>query len=284
MKALILFAIFGLASSANAYTPMNGSARPSINPRMSSGGPVVYYGGPVLKQVKLYVVFWGSKVDANSQKTLPGFYQSLVNSDYLDFLKQYSTKDMGIGRGTLAGVKVITPINKAKALKQKDVENELIAQMESGALPASDANSLYMIHFPPGVKIFAFGGYSCQRWCGDHEAIKNHPKYGNVAYAMIPDMGGSCSFGCTTDGKPFSGITITASHEVAEAITDPVSPGQNEPNAFPAGWISADQNEIGDLCPEGKSTLKTPTATYVIQDEWDNSTNSCKSGIFTSAK
>jgi len=278
--ALFTTVLLATPTQAHAFTPV-------ANTRFVNGatdGPVIYYGGPLLTSVKIYAVFWGAKVNANTQTKMGAFYTALTDSDYLDFLNQYSTPTIKIGRGTYVGSTVIKPKNVAKHLMQADVEAELLNQIDNGTLAKPDANSLYIIHFPPGIVINAFGGDSCQTWCGDHEAIKNNPKYGNIAYAMIPDLGGACSFGCYADGTPLGSMTIVTSHEIAEAITDPVSPGVNEPNAFPAGWISAGQAEIGDLCVGGKSTLNTTSGNYTIQNEWDNSKNNCKSGSFKSAK
>ena len=284
----ILFVSF-LASfcvffQAEAYTPtaQTAHARVSFMDPPPPANRVQYYGGTVLSAVKIYAVFWGPKVNQEVQTKVGDFYAALADSTYFDLFKQYGTKDQSINHGTFVKAIVIKPINTSAKLEQKDVEDELVAQFDQGTLPKPDSNSLYMVHFPPKVQITAFGGHSCQQWCGDHEAIKNNAKYGYVAYAMIPDMGGACSLGCYGDGTPFSSITIVTSHEVAEAVTDPVSPGPGETPAFPAGWITSDANEIGDLCVSGESHLKTSTVKYLVQDEWDNSTNACKNDTFTS--
>lgn len=277
LSVLVLFS----SLSSLAFTPVHNSK--IARGKNTSGGPVVYYGGPVISAVKLYAVFWTAAVDKTTQAKIGPFYDALANSSYIDMLKQYGTKDQTIGRGSFGGVITLKPINTSKSLDQKDVEAEIIAQLDKGVLPKPDGNTLFMIHFPQGYRITAFGGASCSTWCADHEGIKNHPKYGNVAYAMMPDMGGACAFGCGSNGT-FGNLTVSASHEIAEAITDPMSPAAGQQNAFPAAWLSPDQNEIGDLCVKGISTLSSKAASYPVQDEYDNSIRGCRHAKFSSSK
>ena len=280
MKNWILaLSLFTGITTASAHTPTEQNLMSKRGNGLASEN-VVYYGGPVLSNVKIYAVFWGSQVNAEVQAKIGDFYTALSNSTYIDLLGQYSTPTQAIHRGSFAGAKVITPHHPGLKLIQSDIEAELIVQFDEGNLPKPDANSLYMFHFPPHVQITAFGSQSCQGWCGDHEAIKNNSKYGNVAYAMIPDMGGACSFGCYGSGSALSSMTIVTSHEIAEAITDPVSPAQNEKPAKPAAWLTPGESEIGDLCVGKGSSLKTPSITYVVQDEWDNASKACKKDVF----
>ena len=47
---------------------------------------VVYYGEPVLSNVKIYAVFWGATVNAEVQAEIGDFYTAISNSTYLDLL------------------------------------------------------------------------------------------------------------------------------------------------------------------------------------------------------
>src|SRR6266478_2951720 len=58
------------------------------------------------------------------------------------------------------------------------------------------------------------------------------------------------------------GVTVTTSHELCEAITDPI-PGQ--------GWYDDNNGEIGDICAWQTRTL----GGYTIQLEWSNAANRC---------
>jgi hypothetical protein len=70
-----------------------------------------------------------------------------------------------------------------------------------------------------------------------------------------------CS-GCTGGLATLDALTSTSSHELCEAITDPV-PGQ--------GWYDDVNGEIGDIC-----AWKTKqVGTYTVQLEWSNQANAC---------
>ena len=57
-------------------------------------------------------------------------------------------------------------------------------------------------------------------------------------------------------------LTSTSSHELSEAITDPI-PGQ--------GWYDDNNGEIGDICAWKTKQL----GSFTIQLEWSNSANNC---------
>jgi hypothetical protein len=62
--------------------------------------------------------------------------------------------------------------------------------------------------------------------------------------------------------QAFEALTVTSSHELAEAITDPV-PG--------AGWYDDVNGEIGDICAWQTETI----AGYSVQKEWSNAQGQC---------
>jgi hypothetical protein len=68
--------------------------------------------------------------------------------------------------------------------------------------------------------------------------------------------------GCTGGLSAFDALTSTSSHELCEAITDPI-PGQ--------GWYDDANGEIGDIC--AWETKKVDR--YTVQLEWSNQANRC---------
>jgi hypothetical protein len=91
-------------------------------------------------------------------------------------------------------------------------------------------------------------------FCGYHDAIEQV-----IFYAVLPYPG--CA-GCLGDLAEFDALTSTASHELAEAITDPV-PG--------TGWYDDMHGEVGDICAWQTKRL----GEYVVQLEWSNESNAC---------
>ena len=263
-------------------------SRPVTSPK---GGNLLYYGGMVLTHVKVTAVFWGQGVNADIQTGIGGFYTSVVNSTYLDWMSEYNTNvkavdgrdgtNQSIGRGSYSGSVTITPANANTTVSDADVRNELARQIADKKLPAPDENSIYMIHFPPGITITASdGSVSCQRFCGYHDGFKDTASASDIFYAILPDVAsGACSFGCGSDGNSFNNETSIASHELLEAVTDPFPTPGDKP-AFPQAWNTTDGQEIGDLCAQINTTLTTANRTYVLQQQWDNATAACAPGPY----
>ncbi len=90
---------------------------------------------------------------------------------------------------------------------------------------------MYFVFLPPGVKVALGGSQSCQAFCGYNDAIGTQ-----IFYAVMPFP--DCS-GCRGNLAPFDALTATSSHELCEAITDPI-PGK--------GWYDDANGEIGDIC------------------------------------
>jgi hypothetical protein len=69
--------------------------------------------------------------------------------------------------------------------------------------------------------------------------------------------------GCLGRLQPFDALTSISSHELAEAITDPV-PG--------TGWYDDANGEIGDICAWQTETVEG----YTVQKLWSNTQGSCR--------
>jgi len=256
---------------------------------MDAAKKVVYFGGPVLANVKTVAVFWSSRVLSTTQSQIGPFYSAIVNSTHMDWLTEYNTATRAvdgrdgtqqqIGRGSHLGEITITPSIASTHLDDKDVQSELQHQIDIGTLPKPDDNTLYMIHFPPGVSITIEGMTSCSAFCGYHEGFKSQT-YGNIFYSVLPDLGGACSFGCGFAGG-FGNVTAVASHELIEAVTDPF-PTPGDSPAFPQAWNTTDGSEVGDLCASNMTRLTVGTKVYTIQQEFSNLVGGCAKGPYQS--
>ncbi len=249
-----------------------------------------YFGGGVLANVKVYAVFWDDTVSPDITAGIGGFYQTLTNSQWMDWLTEYSTtlnvqagSDAGkpgtqqvIGRGTFAGSYTLGPLSQTypaycgnffagtsglTCVEDTDIQNELIFQIGNHHLPPPDGNTLYMVHFPASVQISIANppASSCQDFCAYHSSLQTH-RLGGVLlyYAVIPDLGSDgCQFGGCGTGTIFENTCSAASHEVAESITDAMN-NATAPTDYPLAWYDNEANsqgELADVCDQQNDTL-----------------------------
>lgn len=220
---------------------------------------LVYNGGPLIKNVKIFTVFWGKNWNSNAsfkklKDKLNKFFTDIVTSSLIDQLGEYSRPGSIIGHGSLIGSKVITAGAPSGSINDSHIQSTLSSWIAAGTIPARDANTLYFIYMDKGVKVIMGGGASCTSFCGYHNDIK-----GKTYYAVMPFPG--CA-GCLGGSGIFDALTGTSSHELSEAITDPVPP---------TGWYDNKNGEIGDICAWKFKNV----AGYNVQLEWSNKAGAC---------
>ncbi len=220
---------------------------------------LTYRGGPLLTAVEVFTVFWGSSWKKPAQVTLIGnlnkFFKYILTSPLIDQLAEYNTGTLKIGHGSFTGTATITSPDVPATVTDAAVQHFLQGQiLHNPAFPQPTANLLYFLYLPPGVTVIQGGSKSCQAFCGYHDNVN-----GQLFYAVMPYPG--CN-GCLGGLAALDALTSTSSHELCEAITDPI-PGQ--------GWYDDTNGEIGDIC-----AWKTKTVgAYTVQLEWSNKANAC---------
>jgi hypothetical protein len=256
----------------HAMPLMSQSAREAAPAATPAPVQLKYYGGPVLANVVVHAVYWGNTVAFQSH--VNDFYGMVTQSSFMDWLSEYNTPTQNVGRGSFAGATVITPSHTGTSLKDADIQAELSAQMDGGHLPQSDGkNDLYMIHFPPGVKITAPDGQSqsCVQFCAYHGTYVKGS--GNVYYGIMPDLAQSgCNQGCGGSTAQ-ENTTSVASHEMVEAITD-AAVGLATTYGPPLAWYNQQQGEIGDICNGQQGQVNG----FTVQKQWSNHQNKCVTG------
>jgi hypothetical protein len=220
---------------------------------------LTYRGGQLLGAVQVATVFWGAAWnDAALQATVQGltrFFPFVVTSAYLTQLGEYSTPQQPIGPGRYGGT--VTVPDATLGTNVSDNAIRIMLQHELGGnvgIPAPTPTSLYFVFLPPGVSVAAGGDRSCQAFCGYHDHVETQ-----ILYAVVPYP--NCS-GCLGNLPALDALTSVCSHELAEAITDPI-PGQ--------GWYDDDHGEIGDICAWQNKKL----GAFTVQLLWSNRANAC---------
>ena len=218
---------------------------------------LTYNNGPLLTGVQVFTIFWGTKWSGAAATTimqnLDKFFQAILVSPLMKQLQEYSVPGQSIGPGSFIGTRVITANAPVGSVTDSTVRNRLKAWIAAKTVPKNTKNSLYFIYLDPGIVSIMGGSKSCQNYCGYHDAV------GKIYYAVMPYP--TCA-GCLGGMAAFDALTGTTSHELCEAITDPV-PG--------AGWYDDVNGEIGDICAWNFKKIDG----YTVQMEWSNAHSRC---------
>ena len=225
-------------------------------PSAAAAPELTYRGGSLIVNAEVVALYWGAAWDNDPLATLRGrvdaFFDFVLTSELIDQLGEYSVPGATIGHGRRIASSVLDTAPTPASLTDQQLRDGLESALPS--LPAPGPNRLYSIFLPPNVAVVMAGARSCQAFCGYHDAIDNATFYAVVPYPGCP--------GCVGGLNEFDALTSTTSHELAEAITDPV-PG--------TGWYDDANGEIGDICAWETKRL----GDYVVQLEWSNRSNAC---------
>jgi hypothetical protein len=221
---------------------------------------LTYRGGPILAAVEVFTVFWGSawkkSLQAQMATDVNAFFTAILQSSLLTTqMAEYSRLTYKIGAGQFIGTATVTAPAPGRSVTDAAIQRMLQEKIASKkTFPKPGANTLYYVYVAPGVKVTQGGSASCQAFCGYHDTIDS-----KIFYAVMPYP--NCQ-GCLGGLTGLDALTSTSSHELCEAITDPV-PGQ--------GWYDDVHGEIGDICAWKTKQI----GNYTVQLEWSNKANKC---------
>jgi MYXO-CTERM domain-containing protein len=243
---------------------------------------VQYYGGPVISNVQVVAVLWGSGVNVEIQQGIGPFYQTITASPYIDWLSEYDTTGtpgQTIGRGSFATLVTITPSTTSTSLQDSDISAELIHQIQSNKLPAptkdaaGNVNTVYMVELPPAISVTANGKRSCVTGglCAYHGTATMAGT--DIYYGVFPDIYPGCAASCGSNVVSFSNVTARHSEQLGSMITDP-EVGLATSLGPPMGWNGA-SGEIGPICSNGSPTEDGNVGGYIVQKLWSNALNTC---------
>ena len=226
---------------------------PSVPPQL------VYRNGPLISHVEVFTMFWGQAwqqpANASIIQQINGFFDFILTSALMDQLAEYSVPGRPIGHGRRTGTTNITTPGLGHSVSDSSIQHMLQQEIATNsAVPKAGPDRLYFVFVPSGVRVVQGGSASCQAFCGYHNDIA-----GQIFYAVMPFP--DCA-GCLSKLSTFEALTSTSSHELCEAVTDPI-PGE--------GWYDDVHGEIGDICAWQNKTL----GSYTVQLEWSNKANAC---------
>jgi hypothetical protein len=157
----------------------------------STGLVLPYNGGPVIPNVQVVTIWWGSNVQYNS--ALEGFYNTVTKSSWQQIFAEYSTPSstIGMGRWLQSYTYASAPTG---TVWDSRIQSDLKTLLNNKLITQPNQNTYYAIHFAPGITIKIGSDASCSDFCAYHSSFS----YGSykVAYGVMPDPGGSCAGSC----------------------------------------------------------------------------------------
>jgi hypothetical protein len=195
-------------------------------------------GGLVLKDLKLWLIYWGSAWATYVSPTaaeITQAVQQMMGSTYFSGLGQYR----GIRPPTFGGAIQVTDRDPPSPFSNAAITTMLYEQLGKGALPEPDEEPsiLYCVVLPPNVNADEPGVV------GEHSFFVY---YDLTALALPPDYDvARAHYAWVTNDGTLDSITTVLSHQLAESCTDPNGDGiQGVPGTCsPGAWC-----EIGDVC------------------------------------
>ena len=261
-----------------------------------AGAHLSYFGGPVVTNAHVVQILYGSgsflpQLTTTTTPSMASFFSDILGlrSGYINLLAQYNTPASGgtnqtIGNGIFDGLFQIVPsaANNGSTINDTQIQAELMAQITAGQLPApvydaaGNADTIYMIYFPPGKTLVLNSSTSCVAggFCAYHGTTSATLNSKHVLYGVHPDMqSGGCSTGCGAS-TTFGNYTSVSSHELIETITDAFV-GLATTIAAPLAWYDSTNGEIGDISNAQQGAYTANGTTYTIQLEFSNVANNC---------
>lgn len=248
--------------SFHAYLPRNAYSAMAVK---STSNQLVYHGGPIQKNPKIYVIYWGfTGASADPDGVAPyltSFLKGLSGTPYYNINTQYYS--------TAAGDILDPPHEFAgEWFDNSSVPNQPSdTQVANEAVRAAahfgyDYDASYVVQLP-------HGSYNNLQWCAYHSHTSSPS--GEVHYTNMPYQPDFPPCGTDSVNTGAQGLldstSETAAHEISETQTDPDTS---------TGWYDASGNEIGDYCSYiNLQNITISTGTFATQPLWSNAANYC---------
>jgi serine protease len=257
--------------------------------------PLVYGGGPIQVNPKIYLIFWGSQWASDPLGVIPyeqKFFQGLGDTQdgWSRVMDQYC-QGVSVGAtdcsqgGTHVGfngsVYAGTWVDTSSSAPYQATGNDIAAEATAAAAhfgnttAASNVGVQYQVFSPSGTHP---DGFPSSGFCAWHNNWST--QYGDISVAnepYMPEGSGGCGtnwLGGSLDGS-LDGYSIVVGHEYAETVTDP------KPTS---GWADYSGAENGDKCSWIRSgqgaiaAIPLSTGNFAVQSTYSNQISGCDIG------
>ena len=221
---------------------------------LTSGGPVL--AAPVLQSITFAGYDQQSQVDDFVAKVGATAYWHAAVGEY------------GVGAATVQPPVHLSTAPPSNPWDDSQIQSWLAQQVGSNsAFMQPSQNALYVIFVPSSTTVTLQGSNSCQAFGGYHNSTTVNGQ--QVAYAVVPE----CSYPPMTTLQTTTG---SASHELAEASTDPLpltqTPAYDGVDQDHAVWeLALGGGEVGDMCARFPGSFFQPSGFgYTVQRIWSN--------------
>jgi hypothetical protein len=210
---------------------------------------VSFFGGNLLPQVQAQALYLGNEFvsapASTETATLDAFLKDVTSGPYLQALERAG---YNVGPGSaVAGAVDPTSLTVGSTISDAFIRSRLQADVSSGLLQAPNANTLYVVYVEPDVAVnLGFGqGTTQQGILGYHTAFVG-ANGAPIRYAVVVSPGGAAGNSVLPEATTaIDQQTAVASHELAEAVTDPDI--NSNVNHGRLGWFDPQRGEIGDV-------------------------------------
>jgi hypothetical protein len=231
----------------------------------SNPGLLSDHGGAVVSSAAFLPIFYNGATAASLQSGIDSFVNNYSGSDPgMTVITQYSKTGNTI-TSTLVHLPDFVDNQPApRRISDSGVQSYLAGLFNAAKVPVSTA-TIYGVYLPQGTVSTAGSSRSCTSYCGYHSSFTYNGL--TILYAVFPYN--DCS-GCSLTGKTVVDMmTIVSSHEIREAITDPVN----------AWWESSSGYEADDKC--AWHNLYQQTGGAWVQPEYSNALAGWPRGCIT---
>jgi len=212
------------------------------------------HGGSVISNASFFAIYYNSQPASVLQSGINSFVNNFSGSDPgMTVITQYSKSGNAIS-ATLGNAGSFVDNNPTpRRISDSSIQSYLASKFNSGQV-AFSTSRIYGVYLPQGTVSTAGSSRSCTSYCGYHSSFTYNGQ--TAIYAVLPYN--DCS-GCSLSGKTVLDMeTIVTSHEIREAITDPVN----------AWWESSSGYEADDKC--AWHNLYQQTGGAWVQPEYSN--------------
>ncbi len=232
-------------------------------------------GGVVLHTPKIVTITFPGDAD---MATYQAFGATATNNAWWDAIRKdycdFGSSSSCVGDGPPGtSVELTTPPAASYADSQDPTATvslkSFIQSLIPATIPQPDAQTLLAFYFPTSTTITLDSAKSCQAFGGYHNSMTVNGV--TFAYAIMPECAAAPQQTLTVAQETI----LAASHEFAEAATDPFTPNAyylnfNDPAIAP--WNALAGGEVGDMCFDllGLRQDETTENGFIVQRSWSN--------------